>query len=41
MPHRCIETKDKLDYYIWDVLYDVDKRLIYPADEHTKEYSFF
>ena len=33
-------NKDKLDYYIWDVLYDVDKRLIYPVDDHTKEYRF-
>ena len=38
--NRCVETKDKLDYYIWDVLDNVDKRLIYAADENTKEYRF-
>ena len=35
-----METKEKLDYYIWDVLDDVDKRLISAAKEHTKEYRF-
>ena len=27
LPRRFLETEDKLDYYNWDVLYDVDNRI--------------